>query len=77
VIVPSVLTLADIPRRSPLLMCVNASYHRICHISPLLEGVILTAGSRNLSMDALILLSLLEHATAFCGESMGGSADPL
>jgi len=77
VIVPSVLTSAVIPRRSPLLLYVNASYQKTCHISPLFKGVISTSGSRNLSMDARILLSLLEYAAAFNRESMGGSTDPL
>ena len=41
------------------------------------EGVMLAAGSRNLSTNAFILLSFLEYAMAFAGESIGGWAGPV
>lgn len=77
VIVPSTLMWASIPRRSLLTAYVKASYQKTCHVSLSLEGAVLTAGKANLPTVALILLSFLEHAMAFRGESIGGSAAPL
>lgn len=77
VVVPSTFMWASIPRCSLLTAYVNASCQKTCHVSSSFEWFMLTAGSTNLSTVALILLFFLEHTTAFCGESMGGSAGPL